>query len=491
MVKRFFSIITTSVLFFTLTVSSYSQINKNIDCFSVIVGKKATVNNSVLLAHNEDDWGELLVNWYKVPSLSHPTGSKITLQKGAIIDQVPQTYSYLWIQMPGMKFSDSYMNEWGVTIASNQCLSRENNANIDNGGIGFYLRRIMAERSKTAKEAVKIAGKLVESIGYNYSGRTYCVADKNEAWMMAVVKGKHWVAQRIPDDEVAIIPNCYTIGQIDLSDTLNFLGSKDIYDYAIDRGWYDPASKKDFSFKKAYARPGVLKSIWNTPRYMTAVNMLAENKMHYYDDFPFSFQPDKKLNKKDIMQVLKSHLEGTDFESCQSENNSNPHENVMSRICSPGNQYGFVAELRNGLPKEIADVMWIAVKRPCIQPFIPWYFGIRTVPNEFTFNDYRTAIKTHFTSTDLKEKTKDKAYWYFKELADLTDKNYYNSTYNLKAYKEKTENKLIENQNLFENKFLEIYNNDINKAIDYLNQYQLSIITSNLNNTKAEIKSLK
>ena len=41
------------------------------DCFSVLVGKDASEDGSVLFAHNEDDWGERLVNWYKVPALNH------------------------------------------------------------------------------------------------------------------------------------------------------------------------------------------------------------------------------------------------------------------------------------------------------------------------------------------------------------------------------------------------------------------------------------
>lgn len=482
------NLILSTVIIHTLPTKLLSQHNPEIECFSIIAGNNTTIDNSVLLAHNEDDWGDLLVNWYKVPAKNHDAKDKIILQNGAKINQVNNTYSYLWIEMPGMKFSDSYMNQWGLTIASDQCRSREDKAELINGGIGYYLRRIMIERAKTSKEAVKIAGKLIEEFGYNYSGRTYCIADPNEAWMLAVVKGKHWVAQRIPSDQIAVIPNCYTIEEINLSDTINFLGSKDIYDYAIERNWYDPSSNKPFSFKNAYADPSTLKAIWNTPRFMTAINMLAKNKVRYNDDFPFSFTPSKKITKEDLMKVLSSHLEETDFESCNTEN---PHNNVMSRICSPGNQYGFVAQLRNNLPLEIANIMWTAIKRPCTQAFVPWYSGINNPPTEFTYENENKALTQHFKRISLKDKTQNKAYWKYKKLADLTDKDYIKSSIQQIKNKAIIETSFFNNQIIFEKKYIEMYKKDKTKARTLLNKHQNKVIKTSFDNTKDLLQHLK
>jgi dipeptidase len=478
----------TTLISFIYIFSVSAQFENEIECFSILAGKNSNIDNTVLLAHNEDDWGDLLINWYKVPAQDHTSGEIITLQNGAVIPQVSHTFEYLWIEMPGMQFSDCYMNEWGVTVASDQCKSREDKAKIADGGIGFYLRRIMAERAKTAKEAVKIAGELVETLGYNYSGRTYCIADPDEAWMMSVVMGKHWIAQRIPDDEIAVIPNCYTIDKIDLTDTLNFLGSKDIVNYAISRGWYNPGSGKEFSFKYAYSEPGIIDAIWNKPRAMTAINILAKNKISYGSNFPFSFIPKKGVDKRSLMKVLASHLEGTDFESC---NKKNPHKNIASRICSPGNQYGFVAELRKGMPKEIANIMWIAVKRPCIQPFMPVYFGLPTIKKAYTHKDWQTALKTHFSKIDWKAETQEKAYWFFKKLADITDMDYFNLTNDLKKHKEITEKELFHNQKIFEDKFKKIYSYNKSYAIKFLDQYESIIFNETLNHTKEEINKLE
>ncbi len=120
------------------------------NCFSILVGKDATIDGSVLFAHNEDDGGINLVNWYKVPKLTHQNNKKINLFTGGEFEQTDITNSLLWLEMPGKTFSDSYMNEWGVTITSNACGSKEDSPDLVNGGIGYYLRRIMAERAKSA-----------------------------------------------------------------------------------------------------------------------------------------------------------------------------------------------------------------------------------------------------------------------------------------------------------------------------------------------------
>ena len=67
------------------------------------------------------------------------------LRNGGSLGQVEQTWAYIWSEMPGMSFSDSYVNEWGVTVASDNCPSREDKPELTDGGIGYMLRRLVAE----------------------------------------------------------------------------------------------------------------------------------------------------------------------------------------------------------------------------------------------------------------------------------------------------------------------------------------------------------
>ncbi|MCK4297431.1 MAG: C69 family dipeptidase [Candidatus Marinimicrobia bacterium] len=441
-------------------------------CFSILVGKNATIDGSTILAHNEDDYGKLLVDWYKVPRLTNKPGTKIELKNGGQIEQVNKTYSFIWLEMPGMEFSDSYMNEWGVTITSNECQSKEAEGELINGGIGYYLRRIMVERAKSAKEAIKIAGEIIDSVGYSYSGRSYCIADPDQAWIMSVVKGKHWVAQRIPDDHVVIIPNYYTIEEIDLKDTVNFSGAADIVDYATQKGWYDPESGKEFNFRMAYGSPASLNSMRNIARKWHALNLLSEKQYDFYDESPFSFKPRNRLAIQDVMLVLQNHYEGTQFEMHPDYNAGNPHENVIMRICSATNQYGFVAQLRNWLPTDIGSVLWIAPRRPCVQPFIPWYFGINSIPDKYTRGDYIEAIEQHFTPVEnIYLQSKSHAFWVFVNYAEEIDKNYGDLIEKVRNKKTAFEKEVFEKQDAFEKKVLSVYKKNPKKAKKMLTSY--------------------
>ncbi len=459
------------------------------NCFSILVGKKATVDGSVLLAHNEDDFPFSVVNWYKVLLLNHKKSEQVRLKNGGRVQQAEKTFGFFWLEMPGFDFSDSYMNQWGVTIASNQCKSKEQNAEFIDGGIGYYLRRLMAERAKTAREAVKIGGELIERFGYTSSGRTYCIADPNEAWMLAAVMGKHWVAERIPDDQVAIIPNYYTIGEINLKDTLNFLGSADIVDYAIKKGWYNPKSGKPFNFRKAYGDPVSLEHYSNIGRHWAAINLLSSKHYDFFARFPFSFKPKAKIALTDLMKVLRNHYEGTQLEMNPAYNHGNPHKNVVMRICSQTNRYGFVAQLRSWLPPDVGNIWWIAPHRPCVQPFVPWYYGIEKIPQAYTFGDCKTALRIHFNPQTVKsELTSRSASVIFIKFAARVDSNYAKAIPVIRKQKEDFQKKEFLNQKSFEDRVLKIYRKNPVKARQMLTKYSVKLAEKALRQTKKQLK---
>lgn len=440
------------VIFFGLIITNLTG-QDNIfthDCFSILVGKDASADASVLFAHNEDDWGDRIVNWYQVPTLMHKDGEIITMKNGGALPQVKQTYAYLWLEMPEMEFSDSYMNEWGVTIGSDACLSREKKAKLTDGGIGYWLRRAMAERAKTAREAVRIGGALVEQFGYSSSGRTYCIADANEAWMLSVVNGKHWVAQRIPDDHIAIIPNYYTITSIDLTDSANFYGSADLVEYAIKRKWYKPDRDGDFNFRLAYSDPENLENMGNVVRHWSAINKLYSDGFETTDDFPFSYKPKKKIELTDLFSVLRNHNEGSEYDKSENYTLGNPHEHGRS-ICSNTTQYGFVAQLRLGLPSELAYVMWLAPFRPCVHAFTQWYYGMANIPDGFSEGSYKNALGKHFDPIeDVFKYAPDNQFLEYVKSAKELDNNYGSQIKMIQQRISMVESEIIKNQASFE-----------------------------------------
>lgn len=342
-------------------------------CYSIVVGKNASVDGQVIMAHNEDDGPPQIVNHHKIPRQRHAPGTKVTLLNGGQLDQADQTWAYIWSELPGMRFSDSYVNEWGVGVASDNCPSREDEPEITDGGIGFKLRRLVAQRARTAREGVLLAGQLVERFGYVDSGRTYVICDAEEGWLFCVVNGKHWLAKRVADDEVAMVANTYTVGQVDVSDRDNVLACDDIVTYAIERGWYDPNNDGPFDFAAVYANPQSAVHPSNIGRQRDGLLYVASDPVPAGPALPFSVTPRKKVDITDVMQVLRHQPDVS---------KSLPEPSCP--ICSGGTQTSFVLQQRRGLPRDIGIVYWVTLASPDTSFYLPFHFGIPAFPAGFS-----------------------------------------------------------------------------------------------------------
>jgi dipeptidase len=342
-------------------------------CFSIVVGKNASTDGCVIVGHNEDDAVPQIVNHHKVPRRSFPPGTLVKLRNGGSLEQVEQTWAYIWSEMPGMLFSDSYVNEWGVTVASDNCPSREDKPELTDGGIGYMLRRLVTERARTAREGVLLAGSLVERFGYIDSGRTYIIADPNEGWLFCVVNGKHWLARRVPDDEVAMVANTYTIDWVDLDDKANVLAAKDIASYAESRGWSRPPGNGMFDFAAAYADPQAASNPNNSGRQWSGLTCIARNPPEPSSNLPFSVMPKHKLSVTDMIEILR-HDRDSKIECAPADTG------FVCALCSGATQTSFVAQLRPGMPLDIGIVYWVCLASPGTSFYIPFHFGIADFP---------------------------------------------------------------------------------------------------------------
>ncbi len=378
-------------------------------CYAIIVGRKASGDGSVLVAHNEQNGGRRILNFRRVPRLKHPAGSIVKLHHGGSLEQVPETWSFFWSENPGLSFSDAYLNEWGVAVVSDGCRTREDDyetlvgrREIRDGGIGYMLRRLIAERAKTAREGVELAGRLVERFGYVDSGRTYVVADPREAWLFSVVRGRRWVARRVPDDAVVVLPNIHIIGRVNLDDPANFLISPDLIDYAVKRGWFDPADGKPFNFRKAYRKN---RDDPADPRRWQGRRQVAGSNERWPPDCPppFSILPKRQVTAFRLMQILRFTGEpGT--------------------LSTPSTQEGAVFQLRADLPPAIGCIYWRTTAEPATSVFTPWYLGVTETPEcYYRPVDIRKQLTLdhHFNppvgTFDLDPKS---AWWKFRTLQD-------------------------------------------------------------------------
>ena len=357
-------------------------------CFSIVVGKDASSTGCVLVAHNEDDTPPQVVNHHKVPRQTHSPGQFIRLRGGGQVEQVAETWAYVWSEMPGMSYSDSFVNEWGVCVTSDNCPSREDRAELTDGGIGAMLRRLVAQRARNAREGVRIAGELVERFGYVDSGRTYVIADSEEGWLFCVVQGKHWLARRVDEGEVAMVANTYTVREVDLSDSANVLASKDILSYAVGRGWCDSKEGEAFDFAATYASPAAVANPGNYGRQTAGLHYVAANPPAIGDPPPFSVTPDRKLGVADLIRVLRHNRSGNTIDTVGGRQ---VVCNGAEAICRGSTQTSFVARLGTTPSRDLGLVYWVCLAAPETSVFVPFPFGMADFPEAYRSDGERPS----------------------------------------------------------------------------------------------------
>jgi dipeptidase len=215
-------------------------------CTSIEVGRLATVDGSVITCHTCDGpyrtwlnivprqkWPDKAMN--KVYSGKMHTETPADLQgivQTGEIPQVPETFQFLNTAYP-------CLNEYGLAIGETTIGGRQELVNNEGAFMIEELERLMLERCRSAREAIKLGGELVKQYGYGDYGECITIADGKEVWQFEIFgagplqKGAVWAAERVPDDHVGISANIPRIGEINLKDPDQFMASDNVLQVAL------------------------------------------------------------------------------------------------------------------------------------------------------------------------------------------------------------------------------------------------------------------
>jgi dipeptidase len=455
--------LTSAVVVLAAVLAACSRAPDALGCYAVIVGREASADGSVLVGHNEQNLGRRILNFRRIPPQHFPEGAVVRLRRGGELPQVPTTAGLLWSENPGLEFSDAYLNQFGVAVISDGCPSREDDyqtlvsrGEIRQGGIGYMLRRLVAQRAHTAREGVELAGQLVERFGYVDSGRTYVIADPREAWLLAVVRGRRWVAWRVPDEMVVVLPNIYIIGEVDLKDSDNFRASPDLVEYAARRGWFDPQGAEPLNFRRVYRRDRSDRPDLRRWRGRQLVSRRREPWPPQQPPPP-GIRPRQKLTVAAVAAILRD--------------TAGPGRTLST----PETQEGAVFQLRSGVPKEISCIYWRTSGEPSMGVLLPWYLGVTETPASY----YRPAdltkhlsLEHHFNPPRSTFDDDPKlAWWTFKRLQDLVREDFDNRIKVVRPVWAAFEERVFRNQPTVERKTLELWETDCEAALVHLTDY--------------------
>jgi dipeptidase len=431
-------------------------------CDAVVVGRLASSDGSVLLGHNEENALDRVIEFRKILRLRPAVPGTVDLKRGGQLDAVPETWAFLWSENPGLEYSDGYLNEWGVAVVSIQCLSREDSydalvarGEIRDGGIGYMLRRLVTRRARSAREGMELIGQLVERFGYADSGRTYALADPKEAWVVEVVRGRRWVAQRVPDDMVVVLPARHIIGEIDLADRANFRASPDLVRYAVERGWFDPDTGQRFNFRVAYQTPERTKPEGRQFRGQEVVSG-KPGSWPPKEELPFGVRPRKPLSVADVSAVLRD-------------------PGGVAAFFNKSTQEAAVFQLRSGVPHEIGCVYWRTTGRPDISVLTPWHVAVTATPEMYGRRDdppRLLSLEQHFQAPpEVFQPDVSRAWWKFKRLAQVVDVSYAARIGTVRKSWSAMEQRLLQEQTRIEAEALALWPTDPDAARALLTRF--------------------
>ena len=471
-----------------MAVAMLGSVSEAEACSNFIVGKKASVDGSVMCSYSADDYGmfQYLCHY---PAAKHAKGEMRKIfdwdsnKYHGEIPEAAETYNVI-----------GNINEWQVTIGETTYGGREEM--VDSTGIMDYgsLIYVALQRSKSAREAIKVMTTLANTYGYNSEGETFTICDPNEAWIMEMMgkgagsKGAVWVALRIPDDAICAHANQSRIGKFNMKDKKNVMYAKDVVSFARSKGWFQ-GKDADFSWKMAYAKPDFSGRRFCDARAWAMLN-------HFYDmspyldwalgknpdaqDMPLWVVPNKKVSVQDVENVMRDHYEGTPLSVADGSDIGGgiwemPYRPTPLMYKVDGKQYFnerpvstqqsgfvFVSQMRSWLPREIGGVFWFANDDANMAAFTPVYCSMTERPE-----CYNTP------GVDALHFSKKNAYWVCNMTSNMVYPRYSLMFPSLKEVRDSLDNSYFAAQAGVEKKAQELYAQNPQAAVKYLNDYSV------------------
>lgn len=428
--------------------------SKGTACTTMIVTRGASVDGSVMVSHSDDnDLADQSIVF--VPARDWPEGSLRPVYASAVANgELPQFNAFFVPRLadaqrapgyahvgaprsiplghiPQAKHTFAYldgnygiMNEHGLMFG--ECTDGSFVANDPEPGRRIFysseLARVALERCRTAREAIRLMGELIETYGYYGTGETLPMADKDEAWVMEMAPspegvGGLWVAQRVPDGHFFVAANEFRIREIIPGNPDQMYGNSlmEVIERAGWRSPKDPSRPLDWLTSVShgeYNHPYYsLRRVWRAMSLAApSAGLPAWVESGVTRAYPFSIKPDAKLSLEDLKRIHRDHYEGTEFDLTKGVA-AGPFGSP-ERYLGPYDPHGDVgdpkAELKGAwerpismfytgytticqwkpqLPDILAGTLWLALDRPAESVFVPLAVG--PVPAGYEKGDTR------------------------------------------------------------------------------------------------------
>ena len=436
------------LLAMALPIMAAAQVNYKESCTSIMVGKRASTDGSVITSHTCDGRYR---TWMTVEAAAdHKKGEKHAVRKGTMhtmskddtlgirvagtIPEVEHTYAYLNTAYP-------CLNEHQLAIGESTFGGPDTLENPNAMFLIEELERVALQRCTTARDAIRLIAKLVAKHGYADGGECITIADRREVWQMEIIGcgrdqiGAVWVAQRVPDDHVAVSCNIPRIGRLQRNNPDYFMCSDNVEEVARKYNLWD--GEGEFIFWKAYNTSWANGRNFREREFFIFSTLAPSLGLSLDDEeLPFSVKPEVPVTPERVLAFYRETYEGTELDMGQNlkikahrrvkDPNSKPYPEstyteydeevtpvsnwmsadmrAMLNKIAPGTvtnrrtiaviqcSYSFIAQCRSWLPDEVGGVLWMSLDNPGQSPRFPIYAGGTKLPearNHCGQNSYR------------------------------------------------------------------------------------------------------
>lgn len=470
-------------------------------CTSIMVGKKASADGSVMTSHTCDS--HRTRSWLDiVPARKHKAGEMVTMVKRTKDDShAMPTYKHVPVgEIPQVEYTHGFintaypcMNDHQLAIGESTFGGRKS-LHSDSGLIDCQqLVRLMLEHCTTAREAIRLAGELTKKYGWSDEGECLTIADKNEVWALEIVGpgkgnlGSIWAAQRVPDGHVSVNANASRIRRIDLNNPDYFMASENVFQVAQDSGWWNP---EDGPFEFCYAYDPAGRTSFAARRREWRVLDLVAPSLGLHpnsENYPFSVKPDTLVTLEKMVRLFQDYYEGTDFNFIKNITWTNKEgKTEISPLANPFmpydmnhifkinggwgwrgertiarwyTMYATITQSRDWLPDEIGGVVWLAWDNVATSIYTPLYCSITDVPKSFK------------TPGRVNGFTRESAWWAFNRLGTLTAQRWGDMRWDVTAVWKPLQKEMFANQEKIDREALELLRKNRKKAIRFLTRY--------------------
>ncbi|WP_312681863.1 C69 family dipeptidase [Lactococcus taiwanensis] len=387
-------------------------------CTTVLVGRKASIDGSTMIARNDDGHEALDPQRFVVVHPDEQPHHYKAVLSGLELDLPENPLRYT--STPNAVLAEGIWPAAGIN-SENVAMSATETITTNPRILGLdpYVADGMGEEDlvtlvlpyvKTAREGVERLGELLATYG-TYEPNGIAFADHKEVWWLETIGGHHWAAVRIPDDAYVVAPNRMNIDDFKFNSE-GYLCSSDLKNL-IDENHLNPdleGYETPYNLRHIFGSSSIKDSVYNNPRTWYGQNFLGTvSEDPQNQELPFICEATRKITVEDVKFVLSSHFENTSYDPYGTTNT--PEERKLFRpIGINRNHSVHILQVRNHVPKELAGVQWLAFGANTFNHVVPFYTAISDTPA-----CYRDA-KGEYDPTNM--------YWLSATTAVLGDSNY-------------------------------------------------------------------